>query len=528
MTAGTSYSTGTPGTAQPVLQLRGITKQYGELFANKDVNFELLPGEIHCLCGENGAGKSTLMNILYGLVSPTSGEFLMEGKPVQITGPRHAIDLGIGMVHQHFMLIPVFTVAENIVLADEPMNGVQLDIHKGEQDVRELSERYSLQVDPTALVQDITVGQQQRAEILKALFRRAKILILDEPTAVLTPQEIEELLAIVRQLRDEGMSIIFITHKLKEVLAIADRISVLRRGTLIDTVPNVGLTEESIARLMVGRDVLLRVDKTPAEPGRPVLSLHDIWAKDSRGLDAVKGVSFDVHAGEIVALAGIDGNGQSQLIEVIAGLHHAERGTVIIDGEDVTGATPREVGHAGLAHIPQDRHKHGLILEYTLEENLILHDHDSAAMSRMGIIDHGAMHERAERLLAQFDVRGGGPEQVAGGLSGGNQQKVVIAREIERDPKIMIAAQPTRGVDVGAIEFIHQQLIAERDAGKAVLLVSLEMDEVLSLADRIVVIFEGEIVGEYLSGEVDENGLGLAMTGSTVPSSPGGMSRGGH
>jgi simple sugar transport system ATP-binding protein len=502
--------------AQPsILELRGISKRFGDFYANRNVDFDLRAGEVHCLVGENGAGKSTMMNMLYGLLEPTEGQILMDGKPVAIHGPRHAIDLGIGMVHQHFMLIPVFTVAENIVLADEPTQGPVLDMKAAEERVRELSDRYGLSVDPTALVRNITVGQQQRAEILKALYRKARILILDEPTAVLTPQEIDELLKVVRQLRDEGMSIIMITHKLKEVLSIADRISVLRRGEMVGTVDVAGQTEESLARMMVGRDVLLRVDKTESIPERPVLTINDLWVKDDRGLDAVRGATFEVHAGEIVALAGIDGNGQEELVDAIAGLRHVERGHVSIDGEDVTGLSPHEVSEAGLGHIPQDRLRRGMIVDFDLRENAILHDWDKPDVVRFGIIDRAASAERAQMLIDMYDVRsGGGIGGRAGSLSGGNQQKLVIAREIQRDPKLLIAAQPTRGVDIGAIEFIHRRLVEERDAGTAVLLVSLEMQEVLSLADRIVVIFEGQIVAEFEGGRVDEQQLGLAMVGS--------------
>ena len=500
---------------QPILQLSGISKRFGSFYANKDVNFDLRAGEVHCLVGENGAGKSTMMNMLYGLLKPTEGSISMDGRPVEINGPRHAIDLGIGMVHQHFMLIPVFTVAENIVLADEPTQGMRLDIKAAEQRVAELSEQYGLSVDPAARVQDITVGQQQRAEILKALFRKARILILDEPTAVLTPQEIDELLNVVRQLRDEGMSIIMISHKLKEVLSIADRISVLRRGEMVGTVDAAGQTEQSLARMMVGRDVLLQVEKGESIPERPVLQMQDVWVKDDRELDAVRGATFEVHAGEIVALAGIDGNGQEELVDAIAGLRPLERGRIVLDGEDVTGLSPHEISRAGLAHIPQDRLRRGMIVDFDLRENAILHDWDKPDIVRFGVIDREASAERAQMLIDMYDVRSGaGIVSRAGSLSGGNQQKLVIAREIQRDPKLLIAAQPTRGVDIGAIEFIHKRLVEERDAGTAVLLVSLEMQEVLSLADRIVVIFEGEIVAEYEGGTVDEQQLGLAMVGS--------------
>jgi simple sugar transport system ATP-binding protein len=509
---------GAVGAGAPILELRGVSKRFGDFYANRDVNFDLRAGEVHCLCGENGAGKSTMMNMLYGLLEPSEGELLIDGRPVTISGPRHAIDLGIGMVHQHFMLIPVFSVAENIVLADEPTQGSVLDMGAANDRVRELSDKYGLAVDPTALVRDITVGQQQRAEILKALYRRARILILDEPTAVLTPQEIEELLSVIRQLRAEGMSIIMITHKLKEVLSIADRVSVLRRGQMVGTVDAAGQTEASLANMMVGREVLLQVEKGESIPERPVLQLRNLWVKDERGLDAVRGATFEVHAGEIVALAGIDGNGQSELVDALAGLRHSEQGEVVLDGEVVTNLSPHDISEAGLGHIPEDRHRRGMILDFDLRENAIMHDWDKPDIVRFGVIDRAASAERAQMLCDMYDVRSGaGIASRAGSLSGGNQQKLVIAREIQRDPKLLIAAQPTRGVDIGAIEFIHKRLVEERDAGTAVLLVSLEMQEVLSLADRIVVIFEGQIVAEFEGGQVDEQRLGMAMIGSGDP-----------
>ncbi|MBC7460587.1 MAG: ABC transporter ATP-binding protein, partial [Thermoleophilia bacterium] len=435
---GSGASAGADG--RPILELRGVSKRFGTFYANKNVNFDLRAGEVHCLCGENGAGKSTMMNMLYGLLEPSEGGIFIDGQPAMINGPRHAIDLGIGMVHQHFMLIPVFTVAENIVLADEPTQGMMLDMKAGEQRVRELSDRYGPKVDPTSLVRDITVGQQQRAEILKALYRKARILILDEPTAVLTPQEIEELLNVIRQLRDEGMSIIMISHKLKEVLSIADRVSVLRRGEMVGTVDAAGQTEDSLARMMVGRDVLLRVDKTEAIPERPVLQLRNLWVKDDRKLDAVRGATFEVHAGEIVALAGIDGNGQSELVDAVAGLRHSEQGEVVLDGEVITNLTPHDISDAGLGHIPEDRHRRGMVLDFDLRENSILHDWDKPDIVRFGVIDTAASAERAELLCSMYDVRSGdGIASLGGALSGGNQQKLVIAREIQRDPKLLIA-----------------------------------------------------------------------------------------
>jgi len=496
----------------PLLELKGITKRFPGVVANDDVNFELAPGEVHALLGENGAGKSTLMNILYGLYHPDEGEIRLHGKPARISSPREAIDLGIGMVHQHFMLIPVMTVAENIVLASEPKRGPFLDLNDAEERVADISKRFGLTVSPGARVESISVGQQQRVEILKALYRGAEILILDEPTAVLTPQEASELFEVIGSLKEQGKSIIFITHKLNEVLEIADRITVLRRGKTIDTVPREGATEASLARLMVGREVLLRVDKPPASPGEVVLKVEDVHVVDERGLEAVRGVSLEVRAGEIVGIAGVDGNGQTELIDAITGLRKPTSGRVVVGDEDVTGDTCRECFEAGLGHIPEDRQVRGLILDFTLAENIVIHDFREEPTSSLGWLHPRFMLARAKEWLQTFDVRGGGPATLAAALSGGNQQKVVVAREIGREPRVLIAAQPTRGIDVGAIEFIHRRLVEERDEGKAILLVSFELDEVLSLSDRILVMFEGAIVGEY-SSDVTPEELGIAMTG---------------
>jgi ABC-type uncharacterized transport system ATPase subunit len=495
-----------------ILQLSGITKRFPGIVANDHVDFDLAKGEVHALLGENGAGKSTLMNILYGLYHADEGEIRINGTPLRIDSPRDAIDAGIGMVHQHFMLIPVLSVAENIVLAMEPHSGPFLDLGSAEQRVRDLSQRYGLTVDPTARVERISVGQQQRAEILKALYRGAEILILDEPTAVLTPQEAEELFAILRSLQAEGKSIIFISHKLGEVLAIADRITVLRQGKSVDTVPRAGATQEGLARMMVGREVVLRVEKAPAQPGEPLLEVKDLVVVDERGLAACRGASFDVKAGEIVGIAGVDGNGQTELIEALTGLRHPASGTIVVGGKDITKATAREVLDTGVGHIPEDRQVRGLVLDFSLAENLALHDFRTPPESRFGWLFPRRLVERARRLLKEFDVRGGGPETPAASLSGGNQQKVVIAREVSRNPRVLVAAQPTRGLDVGAIEFVHRRLVAERDEGRAILLISFELEEILSLADRIFVIFEGRCVAEY-PPTVSEEELGFAMTG---------------
>jgi general nucleoside transport system ATP-binding protein len=496
----------------PLLELKGITKRFPGVVANDGVDFDLRKGEVHALLGENGAGKSTLMNILYGLYHPDEGEFRLNGKPLRISSPREAIDAGIGMVHQHFMLIPVMTVAENIVLAAEPKKGPFLDERAAERRVRELSERFGLAVRPDARIESISVGMQQRVEILKALYRGAEILILDEPTAVLTPQEAGELFEIIASLKAEGKSIIFISHKLNEVLEIADRITVLRRGKTIDTVPREGATEEGLARLMVGRDVILTVEKKPADPGEPLLDVEDLRVDDERGLEAVRGISFEVRAGEIVGIAGVDGNGQSELIDAITGLRRPKSGRIVVGGQDMTRASSRDSLDAGVGHIPEDRQRRGLVLDFTLAENIALHDYREPPDSRYGWLFPRRLIARSRELLKEFDVRGGGPETPAASLSGGNQQKVIVAREVSRDPSVLVAAQPTRGLDVGAIEFVHRRLVEERDEGRAILLVSLELDEILSLSDRIFVIYEGQIVAEYAPG-VSEEEIGFAMVG---------------
>ena len=496
----------------PLLELKGMTKRFPGVVANDHVDFELAKGEVHALLGENGAGKSTLMNILYGLYHPDEGEILLGGNPVRITSPRDAIDRGVGMVHQHFMLIPVMTVAENIVLATEPRRGVLLDEDAAEDRVRELSRQFGLAVTPEARIESITVAQQQRVEILKALYRGAEILILDEPTAVLTPQEAKELFEVIKALKAEGKSIIFISHKLNEVLEIADRITVLRRGKTVETVPREGATEEGLARLMVGRDVLLRVEKKPAEPGEPLLVVNDLRVLDDRELEACRGISLEVRAGEIVGVAGVDGNGQTELIDALTGLRTVSAGQITVGGKDLTRSDARDCLDAGIGHIPEDRQIRGLVLDFSLAENIALHDYRRHPESKWGWLFPKRMVERAGRLLREFDVRGGSPQTPASSLSGGNQQKVVVAREVSRDPRVLVAAQPTRGLDVGAIEFVHRRLVEERDKGRAILLVSFELDEILSLSDRILVLYEGRIVAEY-PPDVSEEEIGIAMTG---------------
>jgi ABC-type uncharacterized transport system ATPase subunit len=500
-------------TNELVLEMRGIRKEFPGIVANDDVDLDVRQGEVHALLGENGAGKSTLMNILYGLYKPDGGEIRVRGNPVSFSSAKDAIEAGIGMVHQHFMLIPVMTVAENIVLGTEPVRaGILLDERAAARRVQELEKSFNFEIDPDARIDSITVGQQQRIEIMKALYRNASILILDEPTAVLTPQEASDLFEILRVLKREGISIIFISHKLNEVLEIADRITVLRRGKKIETVPREGATEESLARAMVGREVLLRVDKPPAQPGDIMLDVKELRVLDDRGIEKVRDLSLSVRAGEIVGIAGVDGNGQSELIDAIAGLRKVESGSIEVAGRALANASAREMFDAGLGHIPEDRQRRGLVLEFSIAENVALHDYAKPPDAKWGWLFPNRLVERARGLIREFDVRGGGPLTRAGALSGGNQQKVVAGREIARDPKVLIAAQPTRGLDVGAIEFLHRRLVEERDEGRAILLVSLELEEILSLSDRILVIYEGEIVGEH-GADVSEEEIGLEMLG---------------
>ena len=496
-----------------VIEMLNITKTFGDLKANDNITLQVKKGEIHALLGENGAGKSTLMNVLFGLYQPDSGEIRVKGKPVKITDPNVANDLGIGMVHQHFMLVDTFTVTENIILGMEPVKRGTIDIKDAAKEIEKLSKTYGLDVDPYAYISDISVGMQQRVEILKTLYRGADILIFDEPTAVLTPQEIDELLEIMRRLIKEGKSIILITHKLKEIMQAADRVTVIRRGKGIKTLNVSETNPDELASLMVGRDVRFEIDKKPAEPKDVVLKIENLVVKDYRGVDKVKGLNLSVRRGEILGIAGVDGNGQSELVEAITGLRHVESGKIYLNGEDITNKKPREITETGIGHIPQDRQKHGLVLPYTVAENLILQTNYHKPYSNRGILNFKSINENAHKIIEKYDVRTQSELSTAGSLSGGNQQKVIIGREIERDPDLLIAAQPTRGLDVGAIEFIHKQLVEQRDKGKAVLLVSFELDEVMSVSDRIAVIFDGQIIGIVDPKETNEQELGLLMAG---------------
>jgi simple sugar transport system ATP-binding protein len=496
------------------VEMRGITKQFPGVLANDHVDFSVRAGEIHALVGENGAGKSTLMNILYGLIPPDSGEILINGKPVHMTGPRDAISLGIGMVHQHFMLIPVFSVGENIMLGRELVTGPDFyDRGRARNAINDLTKRYGLALDPDARMGDLPVGLQQRAEIVKVLYRGANILILDEPTGVLTPQETKELFVVLRDLVKSGKTIIFISHKLKEVLDISDRITVMRRGKVVGHLTTRNTNEEEIATLMVGREVLLRVDKKPAKPGATVLKVENLSANSDRGVPALKGISFELHEGEILGIAGVEGNGQSEVMEVIAGTRHASGGRVLLGDRDITTYDARTERDAGVAFIPEDRRGTGLVLSFSIAENSILGRERSAAFSWKEIVlKLVAIREWARKLVKEFDVRTPSIDVAARNLSGGNQQKVIVAREVGSRPKVLLAAQPTRGVDIGAIEFIHRRIVQERDGGTAVLLVSAELDEVRSLSDRIAVMYEGRIVS--IEGpDTPEERLGLLMTG---------------
>ncbi|HXV43306.1 MAG TPA: ABC transporter ATP-binding protein [Anaerolineae bacterium] len=497
----------------PVLELRGITKQFPGVLANDNINLTLEKGEIHALLGENGAGKSTLMNILYGLYKPTKGEIYINDQKVEISGPMDAIRQGIGMVHQHFMLIPVLTVTENVMLGEEAIhNGIFLNRKAVAKRIREISQKYGLQVDPDAYIKDLPVGIQQRVEIIKVLYRDANILIFDEPTAVLTPQEVEELFAIIKSLVAQGVSLIFITHKLKEVLAVADRITVIRRGRTVGTTTPAESTPQSLAEMMVGRAVELMVRKTKSAPGEAVLEVEDLYVKDDRGNLAVKGLSFEVKAGEVLGIAGVQGNGQTELVKALTGLSHAESGLIKIAGQNVNQASPRQITELGVAHVPEDRQRDGLVLKFPIKDNMMLNTYYNT-FAKGVVIDQEKVNQVSAQWVKDFDVRTPSIEAAAGTLSGGNQQKVIVAREFSRPIKLLIASQPTRGLDVGSIEYIHGRIIQKRDEGTAVLVVSTELDEIRALSDRIAVMFEGQIVDILPANLVTKEQLGLLMAG---------------
>ena len=503
--------------SQVVIAMVEIVKKFGEFVANDHINLTVHKGEVHAILGENGAGKSTLMNVLYGLYRPTSGHIEVKGKRVNIDSPGHAIELGIGMVHQHFMLVQPFTVTENIVLGMEPVKGLTVNLKAARQKVVELSEKYHMQVDPDARIEDISVGMQQRVEILKVLYRGADILILDEPTASLTPQEISELMEIIGHLTADGKSVILITHKLKEIKAVADCCTIIRQGKYIDTVAVEQVSENDLASMMVGRDVEFTVEKKPLKPGEVVLEVKDLRGKDYRGVEILKGLNLNVRRGEIVGLAGVDGNGQTEFVEILTGLRKADAGTVTVNGKDVFNAAPRKCFESGISSIPADRQKHGLVLEFSVAENLILQNFEKEPFSSHGILRQDSIQKQAQELIQKFDIRPSEcGQKPAGQLSGGNQQKVIIAREITNDTDLLIAVNPTRGLDVGAIEFVHRYLVEQRNKNKAVLLVSFELDEIMSLSDRIEVIFDGHISGSVDGKEADENALGLMMAGGAV------------
>ena len=499
-----------------VIEMREITKVFGEFVANDKINLELRKGEIHALLGENGAGKSTLMNMLAGLLEPTSGEIVVNGQVVKLDSPSKAASLGIGMVHQHFMLVEAFTVAENIILGSELTKNGVLDIARATREINELSERYGLAVDPSAKVADISVGAQQRVEILKTLYRGADILIFDEPTAVLTPSEIDELMAIMKNLVKEGKSIILITHKLDEIRAVSDRVTVIRRGKSIETVEIAGATNADLAEMMVGRSVSFKTEKQEAQPKEVILSIKDLVVNENRGVPAVKNLSLDVRAGEIVGIAGIDGNGQSELIQAITGLRKIESGSVELKGQSIVGLHPRQITEMSVGHVPEDRHRDGLVLDMMISENIALQTYYKEPLSKKGILNYSNIIGYAKQLMQEFDVRAASEIVPASALSGGNQQKAIIAREVDRNPDLLIVSQPTRGLDVGAIEYIHKRLIQERDNGKAVLVVSFELDEILNVSDRIAVIHDGKIQGIVTPETTNKQELGVLMAGGVL------------
>ncbi|HFZ4349736.1 TPA: ABC transporter ATP-binding protein [Streptococcus pneumoniae] len=499
-----------------VIEMRDITKVFGGFVANDKINLHLRKGEIHALLGENGAGKSTLMNMLAGLLEPTSGEIAVNGQVVNLDSPSKAASLGIGMVHQHFTLVEAFTVAENIILGSELTKNGVLDIAGASKEIKALSERYGLAVDPSAKVADISVGAQQRVEILKTLYRGADILIFDEPTAVLTPSEIDELMAIMKNLVKEGKSIILITHKLDEIRAVSDRVTVIRRGKSIETVEIAGATNADLAEMMVGRSVSFKTEKQASKPKEVVLSIKDLVVNENRGVPAVKNLSLDVRAGEIVGIAGIDGNGQSELIQAITGLRKVESGSIELKGDSIVGLHPRQITELSVGHVPEDRHRDGLILEMMISENIALQTYYKEPHSKNGILNYSNITSYAKKLMEEFDVRAASELVPAAALSGGNQQKAIIAREIDRDPDLLIVSQPTRGLDVGAIEYIHKRLIEERDNGKAVLVVSFELDEILNVSDRIAVIHDGKIQGIVSPETTNKQELGVLMAGGNL------------
>lgn len=497
-----------------VVEMLNIRKEFPGVVANDNVTIQVKQGEIHALLGENGAGKSTLMNVLFGLYEPELGEIRVNGEQVNITDPNVATHLGIGMVHQHFMLIDTFTVTENIILGTEPTSGGKINLRKAEKEVQALSDTYGLRVDPRAKISDISVGMQQRVEILKTLYRGADVLIFDEPTAVLTPQEINELMDIMRSLIKEGKSIILITHKLKEIMQVCDRCTVIRRGKGIGTVNVADTNVNELASLMVGREVLFETEKGVAEPKETVLHINDLVVQDARKVDTVKGLDLDIRAGEIVGIAGVDGNGQTELIEAITGLRGVKNGTITLDGKEITNLTPRQVTESGVGHIPQDRQRFGLVLDYTVAENIVLQTYYQQPYSKHLVLNFKEIHKKANEIINEYDVRTPSAQTLARSLSGGNQQKVIIGREIDRSPHLLVAAQPTRGLDVGAVEFIHNRLIEERDKGRAVLLMSFELDEIMNVSDRIAVMFDGKITAIVKPEETNEQELGLLMAGS--------------
>lgn len=497
-----------------VVEMLGIRKEFPGIVANDDITLQLQRGEIHALLGENGAGKSTLMSVLFGMYQPDRGCIKVNGKEVKISNPNIANDLGIGMVHQHFKLVHNFTTTENIILGIEPKKGLSIDLKSAATRVDELSKQYGLNVDPYAKIEDISVGMQQRVEILKMLYRNADILIFDEPTAVLTPQEIADLLEIMRNLIAQGKSIILITHKLKEIKAIANRCTVIRRGKYIGTVDVKDTTEADMAKMMVGRPVSFKVSKTESKPGEPILTVDGLSVLNNKKVLGLKDFSLTVRAGEIVGVAGVEGNGQTELVEAITGLRKVESGTILIQNEDITHYSVRKRTLTGIGHIPEDRHKHGLVLDYTMEDNMVLQVYFKKPFSNRGILNHKAISDYASQIIRSFDVRSGeGGASIARSLSGGNQQKGVIGREMEREPKLLIAVQPTRGLDVGSIEYIHKRLIEHRDKGYAVLLISLELDEVMSVSDRIAVVNNGHLIGIVNADKTNENEIGLMMAG---------------